>query len=501
VKDKWKYQIDTWDELIKEGRGGQVRLDIVKVNRAEIPRRELHRVANVARRVRLENWGMQLLYPIVRSENKEVFSSAEEICEYSNALMEMGSLEEARNLLLAVNPREAPQTLLYLAFLDFREWNSIGAGAHLRSYLKCPLDLYAQLVGQVNLAAALVQTPEWEEARGLLDHLELRARTEQRHLLLGNIFELRAQLDIQIEDWSAAARNLDQSLKLLENSHHDSLLFTLKWKAVLGLKTSQKKSYDEIKEVQLQARKMKLWETVRDCDRHIAIDSQNAHLLNRLYHGTPFTHFRDLLLREFSRPGKLQEYFDWVGGRKNEPIRKVVDLGDWSGEGDAGQLTPGQLSHALISVLAADLYSPKKMGSLFGALFPNEYFNPVTSPEKVYKVVQRARTWFLEKDLPMVIDQAHGYYRLRLGEGISMRLRASSKSTVRPNKIEHLVFYLQRVKQAGVSFSAKDLAAELQISQRTVNRLLKEACEAEFVEQIGKGRSTLFKLKNKELAA
>jgi hypothetical protein len=204
VKDKWKYQIDTWDELIKEGRGGQVRLDIVKVNRAEIPRAELYRVANLARRVRLENWGMQLLYPIVRSEKKEVFSSAEEICEYSNALMELGSLEEARNLLLAVSPREAPQALLYLAFLDFREWNSIGAGVHLRSYLKCPLDLYAQLVGQVNLAAALVQTPEWEEARGLLDQLELRARTEQRHLLLGNIFELRAQLDIQIKDWSAA---------------------------------------------------------------------------------------------------------------------------------------------------------------------------------------------------------------------------------------------------------------------------------------------------------
>jgi Mn-dependent DtxR family transcriptional regulator len=101
----------------------------------------------------------------------------------------------------------------------------------------------------------------------------------------------------------------------------------------------------------------------------------------------------------------------------------------------------------------------------------------------------------------MVIDQAHGFYRLRLGDGISMRLRAYSKSTVRPNKIEHLVFYLQRVKNAGVSFSAKDLAAELQISQRTVNRLLKEACEAEYVEQIGKGRSTLFKLKNKGLAA
>lgn len=501
MKDKWKYQIDTWDELVKQGKGGRVRLDIVKVNRAEIPRAELYRVANLARRVRLENWGVQLLYPIVRSENKEVLSSPEEICEYSNALMELGSLEEARNLLLVVNPREAPQALLYLAFLDFREWNSIGAGAHLRSYLKCPLDLYAQLVGQVNLAAALVQTPEWEEARRLLDLLELRARTEQRHLLLGNILELRAQLDIQMRDWSGAAKNLNESSRLLENSHHDSLLFTLKWKAVLGLKTRQKNSYDEIKEVQLQARKMKLWETVRDCDRHIVIESQDAHLLNRLYHGTPFTHFRDLLLREFSHSGKLEDYFDWVGGRKREPIRKVVDLGDWSGEGDAGHLTPGHLSHALVSVLAADLYSPKKMGSLFGALFPDEYFNPVTSPEKVYKVVQRARAWFIEKGLPMVIDQAHGYYRLRLGEGISMRLRASSKSTVRPNKIEHLVLYLQRVKPTGVSFSAKDLVAELQISQRTVNRLLREACEAEYVEQIGKGRSTLYKLKNKGFAA
>jgi DNA-binding transcriptional regulator YhcF (GntR family) len=50
------------------------------------------------------------------------------------------------------------------------------------------------------------------------------------------------------------------------------------------------------------------------------------------------------------------------------------------------------------------------------------------------------------------------------------------------------------------AFSARELAATLAVSPRTVNRLLKEAVAKELVEQSGKGPATRFRVKRRQAA-
>ena len=385
-----------------------------------------------------------------------------------------------------------------MGFLCFRNWDGEGARNYLEQYLTYDLDSYEGMVGEVNLAAALVQNRSSNEATRLLTHLEQQTREEQRFMLLGNVLELRAQLAIHAKDFPSATELLAESARLLEASHHDSLLFTLKWQAVIGLHEGVAESELRLRGVQQKARKMRLWETVRDCDRHLAVYRQNPELLNRLYYGTPFLAFRKILLSEYPSPNDLGESYDWIGGGKRKSWDVLIDLGSWEGEGMKDHLRPGHLIHSLVMVLSADLYSPQKMGTLFGALFPGEYFNPHSSPEKVYKIIQRARCWFDKAGLAVSLEQTAGFYRIRLGDGMAMRLRARDQGSIaKPDKIEHLGAYLHR-RFADRAFSAKELSEELVVSQRTVNRLLKEAQAEGWVEKSGKGPATRFHVKKRQ---
>lgn len=498
--EEWKKQIADWEDEIRAGHGGLVRLALVNLKRTEIPRECLCQIVNLSRRTRLERWGMKLLFPYVRVDESNKGASAQEICEYSSALMEMGSLDEAKALLSAVDPKEESRALLYLAFLCFRNWDGVGARHYLDTYLAHEMDDYSRLVGEVNLAAALVQTHELEDAKRLLAHLEESARNQEKKMLLGNILELRSQIAVQEKDWERANRDLEQSALLLQASHHDSLLFTLKWQAVVGLHQGNPEAPRRIGEVQQKARRMRLWETVRDCDRHLAVHQVREDLFNRLYFGSPFKAFREILLREYPEPSHLREHYDWIGGKEGKNWKVLVDLGSWEGEGLPHHLRPGHLVHSLVMVLSADLYSPQKMGTLFGALFPGEHFNPHSSPEKVYKVIQRSREWFEGSGLGLSVEQNAGFYRLRVLAGTAVRLHCRMKDSIaKPDKIAHLGEYL--IRQFGENrFSAKQLSEHLSVSQRTANRLLKEAQENGWVEKTGKGPSTRFQVKSKKAA-
>ncbi|MCB0365681.1 MAG: hypothetical protein H6624_18655 [Bdellovibrionaceae bacterium] len=498
MSEDWNKQIQDWEDQIRAGHGGLVRLSLLGLKRTEIPREHLCQIVNLSRRTRLERWGMKLLFPYVRGDESKKGASAQEICEYSSALMELGSLDEAKSLLSTVDPKQEPRALLYLAFLCFRNWDGEGARQFLHEYLTHEMGDYARLVGEVNLAAALVQTRGSEEAKRLLAHLEESARSQEKKMLLGNILELRSQIAIQERDWERANKDLEQSALLLQASHHDSLLFTLKWQAVVGLHQGHADAVRRLAEVQQKARRMRLWETVRDCDRHLAVHQVRPDLLNRLYFGSPYKTFRDILLGEYPDSSHLREHYDWIGGKEGKSWKVLVDLGSWEGEGQPHHLRPGHLIHSLVIVLSADLYSPQKMGTLFGALFPGEHFNPHSSPEKVYKVIQRSREWFEGSGLGLSVEQNGGFYRLRVLSGTAVRLRCRLKDSIaKPDKVEHLGEYLLRHFGEG-RFSAKQLSENLSVSQRTANRLLKEAQEQGWVEKTGKGPSTRFRVQKKE---
>jgi hypothetical protein len=70
--------------------------------------------------------------------------------------------------------------------------------------------------------------------------------------------------------------------------------------------------------------------------------------------------------------------------------------------------------HRLMFLLCRDFYQPLSVVGAFSKLFPDEYFNPNTSPNRVHQFIRRLSNYFRKQGVAFKIDEMTGSYRLRL---------------------------------------------------------------------------------------
>ena len=132
------------------------------------------------------------------------------------------------------------------------------------------------------------------------------------------------------------------------------------------------------------------------------------------------------------------------------------------------------------------------MGTLHSELFPDSYFNPISSPNRIYQVISRLRNWIGESLLPMAIHEDHGYYwaQVRPGLAVLIREEKAQASEVSPNQT-----LLDRLRSLGSDeFSASQVCTHLGLSRSAFNRFAKWAIEEGFVEKRGQSSSTRYRL-------
>ena len=61
-----------------------------------------------------------------------------------------------------------------------------------------------------------------------------------------------------------------------------------------------------------------------------------------------------------------------------------------------------------------------RIGTIFSELFPDERFNPVSSPARVRQQISRTRKWFAK--YPVKIIESDGFYSLKLDGAFSFRV-------------------------------------------------------------------------------
>lgn len=269
----------------------------------EIPRELRVKAANLCRRTGKVSLGLRILTPVIHpNTNASAPASAIEIAEYAVLLQRAGGVGEALQRLQALGDRGPLELGLYRAYCHFSQWNYDLAIPELDAYLAQDLPAYARIVGEVNLASALISTQEDDRARTILQNL-LR-KTEDAQRLRGNCFEMKAQLEIRAGRFEEALRDLDHAMRILTSGWDN--LFARKWQSfIIAQQTGDPRPLLEIRERALELRH---FETLRDIDHLILHVRFEEERFNRLYFGSPLRGYRKKLLALAGHPPRRENY-------------------------------------------------------------------------------------------------------------------------------------------------------------------------------------------------
>jgi tetratricopeptide (TPR) repeat protein len=470
----WREFLLKADDRIRRGEGKHVAEDLKNISKNSLPRSSWVKFANLGRRVGAPLFSLRLLQPLIRQEiNRLHPATSEELTLYASVLARVGITAEAREILEKVQGPKNPDAFLYLAHAEIYSWNYKAAAVSLKKYLRLSrVDGYQRFIAEMNLLSAQVAEENFLEADRLFTRLEVELAKHSHHLLLGNAYELAAQAAFGKRDFVKARLYLEKSKALLQTSQGVYLLYAEKWSVLVDLyekksrRALQKQDLSSLESVKSRALEAKDWETVRDCDLHHSLLLGNQEQLNYVMVGTPYSSYRKRAMRLFSsRVGHSQKAI--LGSAENtEAILFDLQLGLCPENPNISLVSEPKLLTCL-RALASDFYRPMNIGQMHSAIYPGEYFNPYSSPQKVRNLVQRLRNWSRENSIPFDIRLQDHEMQLVLKPGMKLTVYKSYKGIS-----ETPTVILARVKSmfGANPFSTQELAEALSVSQRTARR-------------------------------
>lgn len=491
-----KMDIENWfnfireiDQLIRSGEMAQVSTKLRNISLKSIPREHVAAMASLARRAQLFKTTMRWLNPLVRSERPSIQANLEEKLEYAFLLQKLGALEEAREILTEIDPQKHPQALLCTVGCLIAEWDYAASIPLLEVYVQHPgLSLYQRLVAQVNLAAALIYEKRWEEAERLLKFVGREAQSNNHSMLHGNCLELAAQIAILKSSWSQAESALTAATRVFGASAAVGNLWVRKWRAILASLKSGVPD-EQLLQVRKEALASSQWETVRDCDFYQGAIGRDFEKLKYVYFGTPYESYRSKIRSHGGHELIIPESFVWFSLEQGRGPELLELVGAKLTSGSAS-LTPGHVLHRLLILLCQDFYKPAPVVRVFSFLYPGEYFNPNTSPNRVHQAINRLREWFVAQHIPLTIEEANGAYKLDFSGPFAILV--PDKPLPRHGK-EIEFAQLQAIFQSE-GFTARQAREKLGVSVGTVHSLLNWALTNGKARKIGRGVKTKYKI-------
>ncbi len=463
-------------------------LSSIKVDR--LTRNQKCELASIARRLGNPVLALKLLKPFVRSDNQLVQPKSDEILEYANALSAIGGASESIKLLNDKKVQEElPLSYLYLAFAQITCWHYESALDSLNQFLKTePADSYRSQIARVNIIACKVSTNRFEEARDDLLKLLPELKGQEKLILYGNCLELLGQVYFQLKDYSESEKVLLEAASILEGKMPD-WIYVQKWLCLIKLvrNPGQKESIEAINGVRDLAREYRDWETLRDIDLWLGVLAGKKDLTDKVFFGTPRETYKDRI--EFFSPNDTSEVFcRWMGPRNEN--RKQISLSIFSE--DWREMFPDYcLEQELFKVLLSDFYRPVGVTEIFFKIYPNEYYHPVFSINKVRVLVSRLRKVLTKLNLKITEIPSQGYI-LESEEPIEL---IYSRAEL-PQAMTKEEFYSFKIKNVFLTnwFSAKEFAQILGSSDRTSRRILARLIESGSILKEGKNKNAMYRI-------
>ncbi|MEK7357783.1 MAG: hypothetical protein AAB250_15125, partial [Bdellovibrionota bacterium] len=421
-KIKFDQLVVTCDEMLRAGRIDEVIAIVAELNFAQIPRTSRQALAKIARRCGLIEEGLGILFPVIRDERPlEIPPTPSEICEYSVLLSRNGSMTEALSLLDSVDPRQAPEALLYQGFCHVSSWDYAKAKDYFARYLQTDVDEYSKLVARVNLAACLIVAGELSEAESFTSTTLEIALAMKATRLAGNCLELRAQCHLGSNDFTRASSDLDRAQEIFGGVQSYDQLLIEKWRSLI--EASRTNSAAPIRRFRSLALDRRFWEFVRDADLLALKLEFDQRAFDHLIFGTPVGIYRERIASQLS--GSPSPHYVWG---EESSCNFVLE----AGVGGGVRLNPGKKIHQLMVALLGDFYAPRRIGGLFAELYPEEKFDVHTSNLKIRQLMKRTRAWFYRSEIPLGISYTNGGYRLVRTAPYGIELRLTRELLVTP---------------------------------------------------------------------
>ncbi len=488
-----------YDELLirceddtRHGRSENVLNRIGPIAKAKIPRELVWSFADLAYRNNHLLLALKILNIVMRAKSKmTVPATIKEKTIYATTLLYLGSVEEATLILKTLDPVADPEILLHRSFGLFAHWKYSAAIVHIKNYMSDPkISDYRRLVGEVNLAAAYVFSHQLQKAEETLRSVREKARLQDNQLLYGNSLELSGHLYLLMKNFSVAKQFLDQANTVLSQTKGKYLFYVKKGYAILEVLTSggSPEALATLKDLRREATELKQWETLRDCDLFEGIATDNQFLLQKILIGTPHSAYRRRLGAIYQSKISVSSNFEFdlrtIPGRKNSVLRVTEGVG-----ADGQSLVRRPVLHQLLETLFLDLYKPAKLGFLFLHIFPNENFNPNSSPARIFGAVHNLNLWLQETKTPLHIRVQDGEFHLEATDGLTIIIGS------RRRKKGNIHFELKRLRAlvGRRVFKTVEAGNLLEMSKPTVFTILKEGLREKSILKIGQGRSTLYR--------
>jgi len=438
----------------------------------------------------LPSFAIQLLHPLVRPAGRHTTRPAteQEKAEYAGSLIRLGAWDEAYELLKTLDAGKLPEVWLMEAWVYFHQWKYAESIPLLEKYVVAKgITDYQRFLGNVNLAAALTYEKDSRSTALVKGLIEVATR-EKYQLLKVNLLMIQIEDAVNRRDWPAADRASAMARESISEEMLESFL-ARKWEAIAALYASPKSpaALAGIQKIRQEAVARGHWETLRNCDFHLAIATKDEALFRLVYFGTPFSSLRDKLVQDFGGQPEIPERFHWTPS--GEPSLPTLDL--LSHKEICARVKghkQGSLNHRLLAALLRDLYRPTRTASLHRALYEGEYFNPASSPGRVHQAIRTLKRWLKRKGLPLRIEATKGGYILALKKPCAIIVPREST----PNKHQWLTERLRTGLQNPASFTAKEAARSLEMGIWKTIRLLSGSVKLGLLLRTGKANQTRY---------
>jgi len=279
---------------------------------------------------------------------------------------------------------------------------------------------------------------------------------------------------------------LSQSEKCLADQPGRYLLYVNKWRSLaqLGLSPKDSAAQEALLKVKAEALSLKNWETIRDCDFHLARLSQNEDLLQKILLGTPYQGYHDRVQSIFGISMKESKTIEYCPSQiTTKPGAIGLDLNRISKTSFLNST-----SWPLLQLMTKDIYRPPRMGVVFTGLYKNEYFDPFTSPQRVRNSIFRFNDWAENSQCEFRIRIDGGDFHFVGPQGLGI----ISTQRERPLDSWQAALKVFKTQNDSRSFRTVDVASALGITPRNALQILQKALASKKIEKLGRGKNSRY---------
>lgn len=499
------------DLLIREGQGRLAAQELLKLNASSLDRPHLATAANLFRRVGMNTQGLKILNPIVRPSSKNFTAPTQaELTEYGALLINLGVFHEGLSILNSVDSKQTPSALLFKAFGLFNQWDYEQALPFLEAYIQNPsLNEYQRQIGALNLMATYAETWNFklfdEGFKNLADYL----LKNDYKLLLGNLFEIKAQRDFFDGNLKEAKKSLNTSAFFLTEAEAITLFLIKKWNYIFNLTTQNANDENAYFELRSEAIREGFAEGVRDLDLYRFAKAKNQRGIEYLYWGTPFSAYRKKIQRFNKQSSLTSDSFLWSPSQNNflfskkqpEQLDGPSKLLQIINPIEDRSLQDNPLLMKLFFILTQDFYRELKAPEIYSLIFPENFYNPYSSPEVIKQLVFRLRKVMIQNKWPIELCVNRNAYSLQFKKlrknQFAIELSFINRTSSEIDKqltIQKLRLYRLR-DHAAKEYSYGELRRNSLQCDSVLNSELKKALQLGLVSKHGKGTNKLNRTK------